>query len=286
MATQRNLRRFFRFIEERYTIYENRRTGLPKPWTKDPILQQYRFCNVYRELDKVTIFIRKFWREPYGHEPDIWFGMVVARLINLPDALETLLVPLPWDEKRFRSLMRERKLSGRKCFSPAYMIRADAGTPGTLKTDYLARRVLTPLWKDRADIRPHEGDKLETFFNRLRAYRDMGPFIAGQIVADTKFTFPLKNALDWWTWATPGPGSLRGLNRVCGWPVKESWQDGPVNHWFPTLQGLQLNIDPLIKEANMPRLSAQDLQNCLCEFDKYERVRLGEGRPKQRFNGV
>jgi hypothetical protein len=31
------------------------------------------------------------------------------------------------------------------------------------------------------------------------------------------------------------------------------------------------------------RLSASDLRSCLCEFDKYERGRLGEGKPKRRF---
>mgnify|MGYP003335523726 CR=1 FL=1 len=31
------------------------------------------------------------------------------------------------------------------------------------------------------------------------------------------------------------------------------------------------------------RLCLQDTQNVLCEFDKYERARLGQGRPKQRY---
>jgi hypothetical protein len=34
---------------------------------------------------------------------------------------------------------------------------------------------------------------------------------------------------------------------------------------------------------NLKDLHAQDIQNCLCEFDKYERVRLGEGTPKQLY---
>jgi hypothetical protein len=33
-------------------------------------------------------------------------------------------------------------------------------------------------------------------------------------------------------------------------------------------------------------MHAQDLQNCLCEFDKYERARLGEGTPKQIYKEV
>ena len=36
----------------------------------------------------------------------------------------------------------------------------------------------------------------------------------------------------------------------------------------------------------MPMIHAQDLQNCLCEFDKYERVRLNEGRPRSNYPGL
>ena len=30
-------------------------------------------------------------------------------------------------------------------------------------------------------------------------------------------------------------------------------------------------------------IDAQDVQNCLCEWDKYQRAKNGEGRPKQNF---
>jgi len=33
----------------------------------------------------------------------------------------------------------------------------------------------------------------------------------------------------------------------------------------------------------MPKMCAHDLQNCACEFDKYMRVKLGEGEPKQLY---
>ena len=36
-------------------------------------------------------------------------------------------------------------------------------------------------------------------------------------------------------------------------------------------------------DMDIGRLCAQDLQNCLCEFAKDERVRLGEGTRKCRF---
>ena len=54
-----NTRRFFDYIDERHFIYLKRQDGKTFPWTQDKILQTYSFCNVYRELDKVTIWIRK-----------------------------------------------------------------------------------------------------------------------------------------------------------------------------------------------------------------------------------
>lgn len=87
-----------------------------------------------------------------------------------------------------------------------------------------------------------------------------------------------------------GSSELRVTNqeKTSGKPHQEFAHKGIFNDksWFLQLGLLQKEIDPLIKKAGILRLSAQDLQNCLCEFDKYERVRLGEGRPKQLYPGV
>ena len=72
-------------------------------------------------------------------------------------------------------------------------------------------------------------------------------------------------------------GSRRGLNRVCGHPVDSAWRE---EHWRAMLRALRDSTNARLK---MEPLTAQDIQNCLCEFDKYERARLGEGRPKQKY---
>lgn len=91
---------FIAFVIERYRIYERRAAGKPQPWTKDPILKQYKFCNVYRELDRVTMWLAEHWREPQRNYPDLWFAMVVARLINHPDSLEEMLLPGRWKDRK------------------------------------------------------------------------------------------------------------------------------------------------------------------------------------------
>jgi hypothetical protein len=33
-------------------------------------------------------------------------------------------------------------------------------------------------------------------------------------------------------------------------------------------------------------LCLQDIQNCLCEFDKYQRVKLNQGKPRSSYPGA
>ena len=51
---------FFNFCKERENIRLKRERGLPRPWSKDPIFQNGRFLNVFREDDRVSKSIFKF----------------------------------------------------------------------------------------------------------------------------------------------------------------------------------------------------------------------------------
>jgi len=268
------------FMQKRHEIYVARKDGDPWPWTDDPILREYRFCNVYRNLDKQTQLIHANWLEPHKGEPGLWFACVVARLVNWWPTLEEVKYPVPWHPNHFKHVLARRKDAGTKVFTGAYMVRADAVVSGS-KADYLADYVLNPLWASRKDVRPKDGDTLAAFHSRLMTFRDMGSFMAAQVIADAKFfDDALQSAHDWEWWAAPGPGSLRGLNRVCHLPPDTPWKSG---EWDRTFAKLLNDSRRTIVAAGLPLLTGQDLQNCLCEFDKYERVRLGEGKPRSRY---
>ena len=269
-----------KFIFERHNIFKLRALGFPKPWTDDPILQNYRFCNVYRENDRETIWIANNWRDPHKYEPEVWFAMAVARFVNWSPSLEVIGYPVPWNAKQFITALHGRAMVGEKVFTGAYMI--PAGNSGLNKANFLAEKILTPLW-ERRDYVLESCFSCHAFSQRLQEFNGIGSFMAGQIVCDTKFTRLLDTALDWWEFAVEGPGSKRGLNRVCNRPINQNWKRG---EWWIKLMELKARISPTIEiEWKMPRISAQDLQNCLCEFDKYERVRLGEGRPRSHYLG-
>jgi 5-hmdU DNA kinase-like protein len=266
--------KFLRWIEEREAI--RLRRAEPRPWTQDPILAEWSFCNVRREHDRVTRWIATNWREPHADDPDLWFGMAVARFVNWPDTLAELGWPVPWDLAHFEHTIEDRLGRGETTFGPAYKIMPPGQRGSKAKS---VGNLLDHLWAGRLVLRPRPGEKLAAFHGRLTGRPGLGSFMPAQIVADVK-QVQMKEAEDWWTFAASGPGSQRGLNRLLGGPVDKKWDECA---WRAALRQLHEAIAPDLERIGIGRLCAQDLQNCLCEFDKYERTRLGEGKPKRRF---
>ena len=266
------------WIKERQAIHERRAAGCPAPWTTDPILAQYRFCNVRREDDRVTRWVHDEWLRPNGERPlgDLVFATAVARLVNWPPSLAEAKFPVPWRPEKFTALLNARKARGEKVFTSAYMIRAIEAKDNETKADYLAKYVLAPLWARRKKA---PQDSLKALHAWLLPFYGMGSFIAAQIVADVKWTPALRSAPDWATFAAPGPGSVRGLNRVMGRDVNAPWSP---EEWHAELLRLRKAIIPKLPKG-LRDLDAQNLQNCLCETDKMLRAKNGEGRPRQNF---
>ena len=271
------------------------------PYTDDPILAQYRFCNVFRELDRVTVWIDQNIRKPFADHPDLWLMLAIARYINWPDTLQTLIeYDGAWptgDHGSFSPGGLGRALDfisseGRKVYTGAYMIRAESNPKAEwyswTKQQYVARIVIGRLWEDREQWRamfqdqPEGGLELQAVWQMLQSprYIGWGPFMAYQAVVDMRWCPSLLGgAPDINTWAALGPGSRRGLNRLAGRPLD-----------FPLSQAQGLHEMRFIYETQnahrapwVPVIDLSDIQNALCETDKYLRVKQGEGRPRAQY---
>ena len=260
---------FNNYMIERHSIYERRAEGQPYPWTEDPILNEYSFCNVYRELDRVTIWIRENWREPYADHPNLPFAMAMARQINWPDTLEEIGFPEHWNPERIKAIMQGRMNRKEKVYTGAYML---TGTLGGTKVEQTIDKILTPLY----EMPPRIINKsLEESWKRYLPYPGFSGFMAYEVVTDLRHTKHLENAEDIMTWANPGPGAKRGLNRIHGRPLNHTQ---PRRHFINEMKELLY----LCNMAPLP-LEMRDIEHCLCEFDKYERVRLGQGKPRAKY---
>lgn len=282
------------YMVKRHDIYLRRQQGAKKPWTNDPILQQYRFCNVYRELDTVTQWINSNIREPFDESPNLWFMLCAARQINWPPTIQYLMDARSgawpsasgnsiWNPAAMRAKMLEYGQAGNKVYTGAYMLNAHGknGDPAD-KPYFTAYRVLEPLWNDRSWLPTDLSVSMEQTTEVLSGYFGWGPFLAYEVACDLRWTRYLDRAPDIMTWANPGPGARRGLNRLAGRNLKEVVS---IDRLVGEMQEL-LNKISRAWDRTFPTLEMREIEHCLCEFDKYERVRLGEGTPRARYSGA
>jgi alpha-glutamyl/putrescinyl thymine pyrophosphorylase clade 1 len=284
------LKLFMFYVQERYRIFIARHTEYPKPWTSDKILQNYRFCNVFREDDTVTRWIKKHIIDK-THKPDSLVAkLAIARWINLPSTLNDLVYAhhfekdvVSRDYRRMCNTIDWRMNVGYVTWTSAYMIRAESDKTKVWydwpKSRYILEVVVDAVWSKMDKLL--ETDTLQKATEILASLYGWGPFMAYEVVCDMAYSEKLLfNAKDKKTWANAGPGAIRGLNVLYDRPLTAK----PKND--------QLNIEmrellPLMQEVfNNCAVVMRDVEHNLCEFDKYVRVMTGRGKPRQKYDGA
>lgn len=270
------------FATEREAIRRRKEAGL-LVLTDNEILRKYRFCNVRRRDDRVTAWLLRYYYT--NNVGDVWFKALIARLINWPPTLKYLLEKnaIPHRVEEFESdyfifCLEELKKTGVKMFSSAYVV-YPTRLQGT-KSENMTNHIIAPLVEIADDVRHAiEQDSIELTTNVLSECFGIKTFIAGQVTADLTYIMgQLYNATDLYTYAPEGPGSKRGLNRLHQRYLKASF----MKHQFiDELIEVREKLIKASKEFN--DLTLHDVQNVMCEFDKYLRVKFGEGTPKQVY---
>lgn len=277
-----NFEPLWHWVREREAIRVKKERGDPMPWTDDPILAKYRFCNVRREDDLVTRWVKANVRERFAGSPNLWLMLCIARQINWPETLATLISSgnLAWPvDSNFRPAILGEVLegiarAGKKVFTGAYIITAPS-TKGAKKTAFVAKSTIGSLWRDRARFEKLFSNRpgfltMQTVHSALTDHPGWGPFLAYQAVVDMRFTPLLDRAPDVAGWAAAGPGTIRGLNRTFGRPV------GAPLKQRAALGEIAAIYDRVERETGV-RVDFSDVPNVLCEVDKYLRVKTGAG---------
>lgn len=280
---------FWCWIAERHAIYLRRQAGQPKPWTTDPILMDYKFTNPFRENDKGTVWLRENFLEP--HKDDdlslLAFNICWYRMFNWWGTGELLGWQIGWDKNDIRTTLEAELSLGRQVFTGAHIVYSPPGR-GKIEAivDVCADLYHMCLAGGALETCCKEDRSLETVFNQLKTVYCVGGFMAYEMVSDMRHTRLLENATDIMTWANPGPGAKRGLQRL-GMPCKndkeaiESMQM-LLDNWT---EKLWAQIPEPFTASDYPLLEMRDIEHSLCEFDKYSRVKFDEGRPRSTYPG-
>lgn len=282
-------RRLIAWMLERHYIYLRRKAGDPPPWTDDLIMQRYRFCNVFRELDRVTIHQRTTWTDPhdvnfkpswpqmYRLAGDMIFACGVYRIIGTPAFADAFGWPVPWNAARAIRTIERLRRQRISVFTSAYMIsNLRSSEP---KSRVVCRTMLTSFWKRRDEIAETvlEYGTLQYAHEIIMTVPGFGPFMAYEVVSDLANTWVLRGARDRFSWANAGPGARRGLNRLHGRPLTQPLAQ---EQGCEEMRELLEAITPWWPK-DWPILTMREIEHSLCELDKMERAkeRIEAGLP-------
>jgi hypothetical protein len=310
---ERAVQRLADFTRERLRVWWRRHVEKAKPpWTRDPILREHRFTNVYRELDPGTVFaikniLQREDRSPYSR----LFNLMVYRMIGkeLTYSRFGFLEPSEFRAVQMIKPMQQMRAEGEAPFTEAYMVYpchlVEGGTGDKVIDAALAVQQLAKEWPDICWKLTTAGGR-EELHSILAAPYGWGRFLAYQVLVDASYPFcesgsgpdeggmviregaqrllPSRND----DWVALGPGAERGLKRVFpgggrgGIQTQVRW----VRLYLEdALRGEALPV--VLRAIGHPGVGAYAIDmsntcNLLCEFDKYERYceqgRAGRGR--------
>jgi DNA polymerase I len=276
--SEEHVAEYFRTMNERHAACLRRAAGEPWPWSRDPIIANWRLTNVFRELDALTLWIAQHWRTPYDGDPRLPFFMCVARQINTKDTLAALAevgLPPDWNPDRVLALLQARMARGEPTYTSPYRT-AIPRQAGDDKSRYLVQEVFDPLW--HAPPAFETARSLEEAWHLLTPRRGFGGdgFIAYEVCCDLRHAKLLADAPDVRSWAVCGPGAAPGLDAIWGQKLDPAQR-------LPAMRYL-LDLAPRYVGAHMPALELREIEHWSCEFRKILQVRAGTRPERYRYH--
>ena len=310
---------YWGFIAERMNIWYKRvMLGEPAPWTDDPILQNFKFTNVIRDLDKLSIYERRHILSKIDEIQDDWsedkklkwkqsilLNIMIFRLWVKIDTYEVhgfidLTTP-DWKTKWDKAVVEllKRREDGVSNFTAAYYVcdlRAVNPDPDTKNNKTANAIAMVEGWMNHIDeiydgaiVKPQNMKEQLKYFKSLLC---VGDFTAYEYACSiTEITRYCKNHLIEWTQdnaTNVGPGAHRGIEWI--FKNKGGMSDYQCilylrSIWKHELQRLGTYdrfISQLPKEMNGD-IDLRVIEHCLCECQKYNKAWTKTGRPKETF---
>ena len=251
------------------------------------ILQEYKFCNCYRVLDRVSQFLLKsviYNGVEYSKE-DMIFRIILFKIFNKEDTWNYLMEKLKdivLDNFSFESydrLLTEYKNNGNKIYNDAYISCANKAFGYEMKHQNHLALLEQMFIKDKMQNKIIDCKSMKEAFNILKEYPLIGNFMAYQLVTDINYSEVVNFREDEFTVA--GPGAIRGIKK-CFSNLDGATYEDVIKYMYDVQESEFERLKLKFKYINSRKLQYIDIQNLFCELDKYLRVR----RPDLKSNRI
>jgi len=267
--------KYWYFAAERQNIFFKKLHNQPPPYTNDPILQTYKFCNVYRAADRVSQFLIKDVIYSGQREAiDQLFRIFLFRLLNKPLTWRKLEQALGQVSLKNFQLNRYSQLlallkSEEPIYGNAFILCANKAFGFELKHDNHLALLEKVFVKEPVAEQLLVAKSLATLFAELRALPLIGDFMAYQLAIDFNYSTVFNFSENDFTVA--GPGAIRGIQKC--FRDLGSYSLSDAISWMAENQDKEFKrLDLNFQRLGQRPLQLIDCQGLFCETDKYTRV--------------
>lgn len=268
-----------KFATERMCIWEKKHSGENFPYTKNKILSAYRFCNIYRELDKQTIQIHQALKD-YEADLDMWvLNMLFQRMVCNPDTIRATGL-LSFSTENNEMVYRKLTTLPRPKYGVAYIFPISLVQKVGLKTrEEFFCFYLPKVMKSCASIvQGFKNVSVVEGLNRiLPAFGLSFKFHWTETLIDLAYQFPEK--IDLFASFPIGPGSLPTMRRLNPQLSPEDMSERLITHEISSFPYLTFN-------RKRVWLSAENWEGIGCEYRKYCNLLSGTGRRRKYSHSV
>lgn len=295
-----NAKLFFDSAITRQSMYHKKEGHALWPWSDDTVMNLIYLCNVFREQDKTTVWFRENIRDKFKDDPERSLAYTVLfRWFNKIETGEVL-----WGEGHFAPSWLQMIAAGvdplkcgeylsnvieerctRPYFTGAYMIKLENGVDKHLSVAHAASKV-TKAFLTSASQGWFAPTTLQGWCQWLMKFDGLGGFMSYEVATDLRHTILARNSTDIMSWANIGPGCARGLSRIYYGNIDSAnnFHKDPAQALETMKWLLELSKDADFWPQTEPKWEMREVEHWLCEFDKIQRARTGEGgRIKRKY---
>lgn len=275
---------YWRFADERLAAFLRRVRGERAPWSQDPILQEYKFCNTFRAADRVSQdLIRQLYAENAASKADLVFRAIAYRTFSVPATWHRIVQELgrqpriaDLDDGSFGKAVEAARQS-QTLYTAAFMLPSPAGaykaSDDNRKHAAHLRQFEDMFLRRELGDRVSSAPSLQDVYEALLGFDMVGEFLAMQMAIDINYSTAVDFSEN--DFIFPGPGAVRGLAKVfrsLGDSTPQQAIMWMVEHQDEQFERLGLQFPGLWGR----KLHAIDCQGLFCETDKYSRVAFPE----------
>ena len=274
---------YWRFAAMRQEVFFQKIKNLPPPWSSDPILNTYKFCNAYRASDRVSQYLIKnviYDNNRSQNEEEVILRILLFKIFNKIETWEYLesqigdyITLANFNLDTYSQILEEAMNCGYVIYTSAYMSCASKEFGYDKKHQNHLALIDKMVVQDRVVNSIVKAKKFADVFHIIQEYPLLGKFMAYQLATDINYSEIID--FDENSFTIAGPGAERGIDKCFIDTEGKTYAD--IIHWITENQEKEFNRLGLNFQSLWGRpLQAIDCQNLFCETDKYCRAAFPE----------